>query len=136
MEFDTGHRADNEEGAEIIENGDGTFICVVTSPIHGVMRVRVEARGTYDFSATLLDGKSAGYGFSSGRAVYRKRGIFGFLRSIGFLRSRTAYRKRSVFGFTSKRKAEITPNDRMEIYNAVKEFVEQLGPSGYLDDGP
>jgi hypothetical protein len=130
MEFDSGHRADNEEGAEIIENGDGTFICVVTSPIHGVMRVRVEARGAYDFSATLLDGKSAGYGFSRGRAVYRKRGVFGFLRSG------IACRKRSVFGFSSKRKAEITPTNRTEIYNAVKEFVEQLGPSGYLDDGP
>jgi hypothetical protein len=130
MEYDPENRADNGDGAEIIENGDGTFICVVTSPIHGVMRVRVEARGTYDFSATILDGKSAGYGFSCGRAVYRKRGIFGFIRSI------TAYRKRSVFGFSSKRNAEITPINRTEIYNAVKEFVEQLGPSGYLDDGP
>ena len=84
--------------------------CIITveSPTKGTMRVRVEQRDFHTVRYTLLDGISAGYGFSSTRMGFKSKGNGGAL----------------------------PPISQEEIYNAAKDFIEQLGPSGYLDDGP
>jgi hypothetical protein len=88
------------------------YIVTINSPIHGDMRVKVTQRDFNTVSFTLLDGISAGYGFSTTRMLY---------------------------GSSTRRNKGATlpsPFSRVENYNAAKNFVEQLGPSGYLDDGP
>lgn len=85
-------------------------ILTIDSPTKGIMRVRVEQKKSGEISYTLVDGISAGYGFSSIRMGFRSKG-----------------NKRS--GGT------LPPISKDEMYNAAKDFIEQLGPSGYLDDG-
>ena len=86
-------------------------IITINSPTKGIMRVKVEQKKSGEIKYTLLDGISAGYGFSSIRMGFRSKGS---KRSGGTL----------------------PPISEEEIYNAAKDFIEQLGPSGYLDDGP
>ena len=86
------------------------YIITVDSPTKGIMRVKVEQKDYHTIRYTLLDGISAGYGFSSTRMGFKGKG--------------------------SKRSGGVLPPiSEEDIYNAAKDFIEQLGPSGYLDDG-
>ena len=89
-------------------------ILTIDSPTKGIMRVRVEQKKSGEIRYTLLDGISAGYGFSSIRMGFRRKGSKGSKGNDGTL----------------------PPISEEEMYNAAKDFIEQLGPSGYLDDGP
>ena len=84
------------------------YVITVNSPTKGNMRVRVNQRDSRTVNFTLLDGISAGYGFSIVRALC---------------------------GLGAKKSGELPPISQEEIYNAAENIIEQLGPSGYLDDG-
>ena len=76
------------------------YIETIQSPTKGIMRVIVKQRDSVTVDVTILDGKSAGYGFgikmnSSGESYINRK----FIRK------------------------------------EVERFIEQLGSSGYLDDG-
>jgi hypothetical protein len=88
------------------------YIVTIDSPTKGTMRVKVEQRDSHTVHFTLLDGISAGHGFSLSKRLYGSSTRRG------------------------KGTALPLPNSREENYNAAKNFVEQLGPSGYLDDEP
>jgi len=98
------------------------YIETIESPTKGTMRVRVRQRDSTTVEITLLDGISAGYGFSSTKMIAIKKGL-PFTRFRFILKS-----------FFSEPLPP--PFSRTEIYNSAKDFIEQLGPSGYLDDGP
>ena len=94
----------------------------IESPTKGTMRVRVEQRDNGTVAFTLLDGISAGYGFTMRRNSYHKRIL--------------TIRERFMRLFHSQLEPALPPISRMEIYDAAKNFIEQLGSSGYLDDEP
>ena len=93
----------------------------VDSPTKGTMRVKVEQKNDGTVAFTLLDGISAGYGFSFGRNSYTNR--------------RLTISERFQRLFHGKSESALPPMSQTEIYDAAKKFIEQLGPSGYLDDG-
>ena len=99
-------------------------IITINSPTKGIMRVRVEQKKSGEIKYTLLDGISAEYGFSSIRTIavscpYRNPLIIAIYKLI-----------------MRKRHKTLPLISQEEMYNAAKDFIEQLGPSGYLDDGP
>ena len=98
-------------------------IVTVESPTKGTMRMKVEERDS-EVRFTLLDGVSAGYGFSIGR-------VMAFSRNDLSARIPVLYRLKM-----RRHRKTLPPMSQEEIYNAAKDFIEQLGPSGYLDDGP
>jgi len=99
-------------------------VLAVDSPTKGIMQVRVEQKKSGEIKYTLLDGISAEYGFSSIRTIavscpYRNPLIIAIYKLI-----------------MRKRHKTLPLISQEEMYNAAKDFIEQLGPSGYLDDGP
>jgi hypothetical protein len=108
---------------ESMDNED--YIITIKSPTKGAMRVKVVQKDFRTVSFTLLDGISAGYGFS-------------IVRGMAFNRSdRGGWISTLCKRFTMRKNLRaLQPMSREEIYNAAKDFIEQLGPSGYLDDGP
>jgi len=103
---------------EIVENDGKTLICVVNSLTQGVFRVGVKQRGVNNIDFTFLDGKTPGYGFSLSRMRVKQKNAN--ITDATLLDNM----------YTS------LLDDRTHICNSIKNFVEQLGPSGYLDDGP
>jgi len=100
------------------------YIITIDSPTRGIMRVKVEQKDFHTVRCTLLDGISAGYGF-------------GMTRNMVFSRRDPRAWIPSIFRFKMRRyRRTLPPYSQEEIYNAAKDFIEQLGPSGYLDDGP
>ena len=98
-------------------------IVTVESQTKGVMRMKVEQRDS-EVRFTLLDGVSAGYGFSIGR-------VMAFSRNDLSARIPVLYRLKM-----RRYRRTLPPYSQEEIYSAAKDFIEQLSPSGYLDDGP
>ena len=103
------------------------YVITINSPTKGVVWARVEQRDSYTVRVTFLEGNPAirtGYGFGMNRAGYVRPGRGAWILAI-------------LYRFTMrKHRKTLQPFSREEIYNATKDFVEQLGPSGYLDDGP
>jgi len=101
------------------------YVITINSPTKGTMRVKVEQRDSDTVRCTLLDGISAGYGF-------------GMQRGMAFSRpNRGTWIPTILYRFTMRKHRRTSPPiSREAIYNAAKDFIEQLGPSVYLDDGP
>ena len=98
-------------------------VVTVNSPAIGIVRVKVEQIDFNTVHYTLLDGISAGYGFTSHRSTYISR------------TDRGGAWISAVFTVLRYRRT-LPPISREDAYNEAQKFVEQLGPSGYLDDGP
>ena len=133
---------------EIVENDGKTLLCVVKSPTQGVFRVGVKQRGTNYIDFTFLDGKTPGYGFSlCVMRVKQKDANIADATLLDSMYTALGNKLKAYFspllnhiGLARKSypKAVYTSllDDRTHICNSIKNFVEQLGPSGYLDDGP
>jgi hypothetical protein len=78
------------------------WLTTVTTPARGVdhLCIAQDVHQPDAVTVTLLDGKTAGYGF--GMQI----------------------------------KGGLLPQNQPQIYESAKRFVENLGPSGFLDDGP